>query len=105
MAPGAAQALTILAVSCERLGLLAAAHDALTRLATSDVFKAVKASLKDFDPKASADPVSLHDWAAKRLEGTALRAQPQPRHLLDRHGQHQQRSALVSPPTPKVRCR
>ena len=75
-AANSAQALAILAVACERAGLLSAAHDALTRLASNDDFKTVKASLAGVDPKAAAGDVVLSEWAAARLKETAFLRAP-----------------------------
>ncbi len=69
-------ALAILAASCERLGLLATTHEALTRLASSDEFKDAKFNLQGIDSKAAAGDVAVREWAAKRLEEPLNRHAP-----------------------------
>ncbi len=71
-----ALALAIQAIACERLGLSAASHRALQRLATSDELKDAKFSLQGLDPKAPPGEMSSREWAEKKLDDPLYKRAP-----------------------------
>ena len=75
-AEGTAQALALLAVANERMGLKAAAKNALRELSGDEAFKDVKLTPRQLEAGADAQPVSAQEWATKRLQAPGYQVEP-----------------------------